>query len=127
MGWSEDCLTKILVMIGDCPPHSKEEANSQMLNYKIPGAREIDWKEELDILVKRHEVKVYAVRCINRSELFYRDIADLSSGRLIDLDEFSIITDVLLAMCYKESSSENFLKFKEELQAKGKSRVATLI
>lgn len=100
-----------LVLIGDDLPH---EAHSN------PG--KIDWKTELKILQKQ-DIAVYAVQALNRSYAtnFYFTCAKETGGIHISLDQFNAITDLLIAVCYRESSTPDQLAaFEKEVIAQGR-------
>jgi len=107
--WTADAL-KVLVMIGDDVPH--------------PPARtpdKIDWRKEADKLADAGVV-IYGVQALNRSyaTAFYRELANKSGGFHLTLDQFSHITDLVLAVCYKQSSDDQLQEYEQELKSKGK-------
>lgn len=49
-------------------------------------------------------VRVYAVQCKNEpgAEVFWRELADKTGGKHLQLDEFRTIVDIIMAICYRE-------------------------
>jgi hypothetical protein len=50
---------------------------------------------------------------------FYHEIADMTGGIFLQLKQITFITDMFLAVCYKEFSDERLEGFRESLAAKG--------
>ncbi|XP_064614509.1 LOW QUALITY PROTEIN: uncharacterized protein LOC135478168 [Liolophura sinensis] len=109
LDWSDEAA-KALVVIGDCEPHPP--------GYTDQG---INWHQELDVLVGM-DVKVYGVQAQNQSGVkeFYEEMADRSAGCYINFKHFNLITDMFLAVCYKESSAEQLEAFCEEVREDGR-------
>ena len=112
--WSEHA-NKCLVLIGDSEPHEPS---------KNPGR--IDWRTEAEELRKRG-IRVYAVQALNRAhaEYFYRDLALLTHGVHLKLDQLSQIVDFLMAICYSEGdlcevSSHLLILFEAEVTREGR-------
>jgi len=104
-----DGHSKALVMIGDELPHPPT----------YPDNREhINWRTETEAL-RDLGVKVYGVQCLNRrhAESFYRDIARISGGFHLRLDQFSNITELLLAVSYQQQGEEQLARYEEEVIA----------
>jgi hypothetical protein len=109
---------KVLVMIGDDVPHQ--------VGYRCYGmgkANEIDWRNELGLLVEAG-INVYGVHampgCRRHSKPFYTEIARKTGGFYLTLDQFSIINDLIMGVCYKQQSPEALELFAEQLQSKGR-------
>lgn len=94
LDWSEDSA-KALVIIGDEKPHAVDYTDARVI-----------WREELNVLTGMG-IKVYGVRALNASsaEPFYEEISDVSGGHYLRLSQFDIITDMFLAVCYRESQA----------------------
>ncbi|VDI08916.1 Hypothetical predicted protein [Mytilus galloprovincialis] len=110
LDWSEDSA-KALVVIGDCEPHPPSYTDQK-----------INWHTELDVL-KGMGVKVYGVFCNSgegNAKKFYEELADRTGGCLLRLANFSLITEMFLGVCYKESNPEQLEAFTEELKQEGK-------
>src|SRR5262249_56973309 len=84
-----------------------------------PG--KIDWREELDKLTAAG-VAVYGVQALNRKHAtrFYEELARRSGGFHIGLDQFAYVTDMVLAVCYKQSSDEQLQQYEQEVQKQGR-------
>ncbi|MBD2665422.1 vWA domain-containing protein [Richelia sinica] len=109
LSWS-DSANKSLVLIGDDLPHAPAH-NPQKLN----------WRKELEKLADGG-ITVYGVQALNRSHAtpFYQEIANKSGGFHINLDQFSYITDLFLAVCYQQSSNEQLQAYEQEIISQGR-------
>jgi hypothetical protein len=101
---------KCFVLIGDDVPHGPAQ-NPKRLN----------WREEVDKLAKK-VIPVYGVQALGRKHAtpFYRELAEKSGGFHLDLDQFAYITDLVLAICYKQSSDEKLEAYEKEIVAQGR-------
>jgi hypothetical protein len=106
--WRAEAKMKSLVMIGDAPPHEKNE-----------NPQKIDWREEAESLANRN-IQVFSVQCLNRgnreSYTFYSQVARITNGYHMFLDQFSYITDMLQAICFKQHDQQQLLRFEEDIQ-----------
>ncbi|XP_064635524.1 uncharacterized protein LOC135492811 [Lineus longissimus] len=109
LDWSEDSA-KALVVIGDEVPHQRSYTDQNT-----------NWHDELDVL-RGMGVKVYGVQALNNdsSTLFYEELADRTGGAHLRFQQFSLITDMFLAVCYKESSPEQLQAFCDEVGEEGR-------
>ncbi|WP_353929714.1 vWA domain-containing protein [Okeanomitos corallinicola TIOX110] len=109
LSWSKSA-SKSLVLIGDDIPHAPAH-NPQKLN----------WRKEIDKLGDSG-IMVYGVQALNRSHAtpFYQEIAEKSGGFHINLDQFSYITDLFLAVCYQNSSNEQLQAYEQEVIEQGR-------
>jgi hypothetical protein len=103
------------VLIGDDVPHPPA-ANPQHLN----------WRTEIATLTTQG-VSVYAVQALNRRHAtpFYRELAHTSGGFHLSLDQFAEITDMLMAICYRQdgstgSADPKIRMYEEEVQRQGR-------
>lgn len=104
LSWTRQA-TKVFVLIGDDLPHSPN-SNPKKLN----------WRTELDKLANM-EIPVYGVQALNRAHAtpFYTELAHKSGGFHLSLDQFAYITDMVLAICYKQASEEKLLDYQAEI------------
>ncbi|XP_070566338.1 uncharacterized protein [Ptychodera flava] len=109
LDWSQDSA-KALVVIGDDLPHPVSYTDQN-----------VNWHEEL-VTLKEMSIKVYGVKAQNNSYStpFYEEIADQTGGAYIQFKHFSVITDMFLAVCYKESGEEQLNAFCEEVKTEGR-------
>ncbi|PLZ26167.1 vWA domain-containing protein [Fischerella thermalis] len=109
LSWS-DGASKSLVLIGDDVPHPPAH-NPQKLN----------WRQEVDTLADKG-VMVYGVQALNRSHatLFYKELAEKSGGFHVNLDQFSYITDLFLAVCYQQLSDDKLQAYEQEVIDQGR-------
>lgn len=107
--WSKDA-SKALVLIGDDVPHPPAQT---------PG--KINWRTEIAKLAEMG-IPVYGVQCLNRAHAtpFYRELSEKSGGFHIALDQFAYVTDMVLAVCYKQSSDEQLQQYEEEVKTQGR-------
>src|SRR5262249_19638833 len=108
-GWRADAQ-KVLVMIGDELPHAPHD-----------NPQPIDWRDEVAALV-RMGVTIYGVQALGRRHAapFYREIASESGGFHVPLDQFAQITDMLLAVTYRQQGEDQVVAFAEEVTAAGR-------
>lgn len=109
LSWSKSA-TKSLVLIGDDIPHPPAH-----------NPKKLNWRKELDKLAEA-EITVYGVQALNRSHAtpFYQELAQKSGGFHINLDQFSYISDLFLAVCYQQSSNEQLQAYEQEVIDQGR-------
>ncbi len=109
LSWSKSA-TKSLVLIGDDIPHPPAH-----------NPKKLNWRKELDKLAEA-EITVYGVQALNRphATLFYQELAEKSGGFHINLDQFSYISDLFLAVCYQQSSNEQLQAYEQEVIDQGR-------
>ena len=78
----------------------------------------IDWRKECALL-KLDGIKIYSVQALNRSisDSFYRDMAKMTEGFHLMLDQFSSIVQFMLAICYRERGPQQLKTFEDEVFA----------
>jgi hypothetical protein len=108
-GWRADAQ-KVLVVIGDDLPHTPH-ANPQRIN----------WRDEIMALVHMG-VTIYGVQALGRRHAtpFYRELAERSGGFHVPLDQFAQVTDMLLAVTYRQQGEDRVVAFAEEVTAAGR-------
>lgn len=108
-GWRADAQ-KVLVMIGDDLPHAPHD-NPQRIN----------WRDEVAAL-GRLGVTIYGVQALGRrhATMFYREIAASSGGFHVPLDQFAQVTDMLLAVTYRQQGEDRVVAFADEVAAAGR-------
>jgi hypothetical protein len=109
LAWRPDA-TRVFVLIGDDVPHAPA-SNPQHLN----------WRTEVAALTARG-VSVYAVQALNRRHAtpFYRELANVSGGFHLSLDQFAEITDMLMAICYRQGTNLKLQMYEQEVQNAGR-------
>lgn len=109
LSWRPDAK-RVLVMIGDDVAHAPGD-NPQHLN----------WRTEAAALAARG-ISIYAVQALSRgyAMAFYREMANLSGGFHLNLGQFSEITAMLIAICYRQHTDLKLLAYEQELQRKGR-------
>ena len=62
-------------------------------------------------------VRIYSVQCLgySQSTTFYRQLAELTCGWHLKLDQFASIVDCLTAICYREQGVEHLEAFEDEV------------
>jgi hypothetical protein len=101
---------RILVMIGDDVAHEVHD-----------NPRHLDWRAEVAALAARG-INIYAVQALNRrnAKAFYREMAETSGGYHLSLGQFSEITAMLIAICYRQHTDLKLLTYEQELQREGR-------
>jgi hypothetical protein len=99
--------SKVLVLIGDDVPHSPSESQNR---------KKLDWRNELKCLLEMG-VKVYGVQALNRGHAtkFYNEIAKITGGFHLNLDQFSDIANLIYAVCYQQQGMETLQAFGKKL------------
>ncbi len=108
--WSTNSK-KILVMIGDAVPHPPNQ-----------NPKKLDWKKEAKALGKAG-VRIYAVQALGRkgSTPFYKGMAKLSGGSHLALDQFSAITDLIMAIAYSaDTDTKKIAAYEAEVRKAGR-------
>ncbi len=111
LSWDmEPDTIKCLVLIGDAPPHEKNE-----------NPQKIDWREEAEKLGNRN-IQIFSVQCLNHggreSFNFYSTIADMTNGYHLFLEQFSNVNDMIMAVCYKQFDTSQLEAFQENVQTR---------
>lgn len=111
MGWT-NAKSKVLVIIGDDVPHPPHDPQNTL---------RLDWRNELELLLSMG-VHVYGVQALNRPRAtpFYEEIARRTGGYHLTLDQFSTVTDLILAICYRQQGQEPLLRFEDEVLKAGR-------
>jgi von Willebrand factor type A domain len=101
---------KCFVLIGDDVPHGPGQ-----------NPRKLNWRTEVDELGKMG-IPVYGVQALGRRHAtpFYKELADKSGGFHLNLDQFAAITDMVLAICYKQSSDQKLEAYESEVKGQGR-------
>lgn len=113
LSWCADAV-KSLVLVGDATPHEA--------SYPLNDER-IDWRTE-GRLLKQDGVRVYAVQAMDwpESTSFYRELATLTDGFHLRLDQFASMPDFMLAICYREGGTATLQAYEGEVRARGMNR-----
>jgi hypothetical protein len=104
--------SKVLVLIGDDVPHGPTEGQN---------TKKLDWRNELDLLLEAG-VKVYGVQALGRKHAtkFYEEVARRTGGFHLNLDQFSEVTDLILAVCFNQLGPERVLAHQTEIEQSGR-------
>jgi hypothetical protein len=103
--------TKVLVMIGDDVPHGP--------SYRM-NTKKLDWRNELGLLLESN-INVYAVQALARrhATTFWKECAQITGGYHLELNQFADVTNLVLAVAYKQKGSDDFIAFEKEVQKRG--------
>ncbi len=108
LSWRMEAKMKSLIMIGDAPPHEKNE-----------NPTKIDWLEETEKLRNRN-IQVFSVQCLNsgcrEAFQFYSTISRMTNGYHLFLDQFSYIKDMIQAICFRQYNNAQLQNFESEVQ-----------
>ncbi len=109
LSWS-NLASKSLVLIGDDIPHAPAH-----------NPKKLNWRQEIDKL-SNQGIMVYGVQALNRPHAtpFYKELAEKSGGFHVNLDQFSYITDLFLAVCYQQSSNDQLQAYEQEVIDQGR-------
>jgi hypothetical protein len=101
---------RVLVMIGDDVAHESGD-----------NPHHLDWRAEVAALAAQG-ISIYSVQALNRSNAlaFYRSMAEVTGGFHLSLGQFSEITAMLIAICYRQHTDIKLLTYEQELQSQGK-------
>ena len=104
LSWTPNS-SRAVVLIGDDVPHPPAYTH-----------RKINWRTEVDKLADMG-IPVYGVQALNRSHAtpFYTELAHKSGGFHLNLDQFSYITDMFMAICYKQTSDTKLEAYEQEV------------
>jgi hypothetical protein len=107
--WTKD-YKKVFVLIGDDVPHGPKQ-----------NPKKLDWRAEVEALGNMG-VPVYGVQCLGRKHAtpFYAELARTSGGFHIGLDQFAYVTDMILAVCLKQSSDDRLQNYEKEVAKQGR-------
>jgi len=111
LSWSAG-KNKAVVMIGDDIPHPPSYPQN---------TKKLDWKNEAKLLVEAG-IHVHAVQALARTHAtsFYEKLADTTGGCHLELHQFAHVTDLLMAICYKQSSPEQLQGYEQEVSKQGR-------
>lgn len=111
LSWSAG-KNKAVVLIGDDVPHPP--------SYR-ENVKRLDWKNELKLLVEAG-IHVHAVQALSRTHAtdFYAQVAEITGGCHLELHQFAHVTDLLMAICYKQSSPEQLQNYEAEVSKQGR-------
>jgi len=99
-----------LVMIGDEIPHAPSYTTEKIF-----------WKTELTKLSEMGIV-VYGVQALNSQGAtpFYSEIATQTGGFHLRLHDFSLITEMFVAVCFRATSQEKFEEYQNQVEEDGR-------
>jgi hypothetical protein len=106
--WQAD--NRKMIFIADAEPHE--------VGYTYRSIRyHIDWKQEVRSLAEMG-VNIYAVKALNNSsDAFYNDVARMTNGKKVNLNQFSDVIETILAISYHNVGTM-LEEYREELQNK---------
>jgi hypothetical protein len=101
---------RILVMIGDEVAHEPGD-----------NPQHLDWRTEVAALAAQG-ISIYAVQALNNTSAlaFYRTLAETTGGFHLSLGQFSEITPMLIAICYRQHTDLKLLTYEQELERQGR-------
>lgn len=103
---------KVLVLIGDDVPHPP--------HYPM-NSKNLDWRKELQALLAAN-VHVYAVQALGNRHAthFYKEVAATTGGFHLELDQFSMIGDMITAICFKQVGEAALQEFERSVECNGR-------
>jgi hypothetical protein len=111
LSWSAG-KNKAVVLIGDDIPHPPSYPQN---------TKRLDWKNELKLLVEAG-IHVHAVQALSRRHAtdFYEKVADITGGCHLELHQFAHVTDLIMAICYKQAGGEQLQDYEKEVTKQGR-------
>lgn len=111
ISWTAGAV-KVFVMVGDEVPHGPGEAQNIL---------HLDWKNELKLLLEAG-VHVYGVQARNEPHAtrFYDVVARMTNGFHIRLDQFRLIEQLILAVCFKQAGDPQLERYEREVEKQGR-------
>ncbi len=111
LSWSVNAK-KVLVMCGDEVPHPANDRQNTL---------RLDWRKEAEKL-RDMGVVVYTVQCLSKSHAtpFYRELAAMTGGYHLTLDQFDEVTDLIMAICYQQMGQEPLARFEKQVESAGR-------
>ncbi len=109
MSWTSG-KSKVLAIIGDDVPHGPAYPEN---------VKKIDWRNELGLLLEAG-INVYGIQALNRRHAtsFYQEIAEKTGGFHLNLDQFAHVSDMIMAICFKQVGDVQVKEFEQELITK---------
>jgi len=106
--WTEG-YSKALVIIGDEVPHPPSYTSEK-----------VNWWTEVDKLSDMG-VKIYGIRALSNLHAipFYEELSARTGTVSIHFNNFKLIVDMFLAICYREAGKEKLQQFESEVKEKG--------
>lgn len=117
LNWSHNAK-KVLVLTADDVPHPVHDRQ----NIQHNGGKGLDWRAEADALASMG-ISVYAVQCLSKgshADAFYRELAERTGGYHFTLDQFSEVTDIIMAICYKQGNLPKLKELEKEISESGR-------
>jgi hypothetical protein len=108
LNWSSDSV-RSLIVVGDSCPHS-------------PGAayKGLNWREEL-VAVKGMGVNIYGVHALSWGDNadvknFFKTITRETNGYHLYVDQFTMLPQMLMAICFRAMGQERLETYENELR-----------
>ena len=103
--WESD--QKVLVLIGDEPPHVVGYKTFRRDNRQ-PISTNINWKDELQKLVTKNII-IYPIQCLGKkyASFFYKELAASTKGKHLTLAQFSHTPEYITAIAYSQANRLN--------------------
>ncbi|KAL8614459.1 hypothetical protein ACOMHN_007795 [Nucella lapillus] len=101
---------KILVVIGDAYPHPPDDPQNE---------DRIDWEEEARLLAGM-PMRIYGAQINDdrQSTEFFRKLTSITGGSHLKLTEFSVLTDVITAVCYRTVGTAHLMNLERDVRAR---------
>lgn len=101
--WESD--QKVLVLIGDEPPHAMGWSTYRRDTGQKTLPSQIDWKKEL-VKLKTNNVVIYSIQCLSKkyASFFYRELSGATGGKHLTLAQFSHTPEYITAIAYSRAN-----------------------
>lgn len=103
--------SKSIIMVGDAIPHPANDRQN---------TRHLDWVNETKLLAESG-IKIYAVQALNnrRAESFWANLAKITNGYHLELDQFSDLYHLIMAVGFQQMGNDNLQSYENELITNG--------
>lgn len=111
LSWTRGA-TKVVALIGDDVPHGPDYPQN---------VKKLDWRNELGLLLEAG-ISVYGIQALGNAHAapFYQEIAKMTGGFHLQLEQFSRAQEMILAVCYKQTGDEQLRVYEKEVVAAGR-------
>lgn len=112
LAWRSD-VARVVLVIGD-----EEPTDTRFGIHYLDEVRKLEEKK----------VMVYGVQCLNvsRNSWFYKEIASVTGGYHLKLQQFADILELVIAVAYKQKDDDSLENFAQELKNKARMSRAML-
>lgn len=109
LSWRSECTTKVLVLIGDAPPHEPGYSG-----FKPPAPYGgIDWREEARGLAA-NKILVYGVKCGAGGGPFWDEVPKMTGGSSLPLSDAALMPKLFVGIILKTADKRMFSEYERD-------------